>query len=186
MTFIKGNKLGFKKGYIPWNKGKSMPDSMKEKTSQRMIGNKYCVGKKGPWFGKKRSEEDKLKFRISHLGKKQTLEHRMKKASKGEKHWNWQGGITPINMRVRVSVEYKEWRKAVFERDDYTCQECKQRGGDLEAHHVKLFAFFPEFRFSVKNGKTLCKECHRKTKVGKMSKKYADKFRGLSTPTQQI
>ncbi len=36
---------------------------------------------------------------------------------RGEKHWNWQGGITPENRLVRHSKEYEAWRQAVFERD---------------------------------------------------------------------
>ena len=50
---------------------------------------------------------------------------------------------------------------AIYMRDDYTCQQCKVRGGRLEAHHVKSFAIHPELRFDVDNGITLCKSCHR-------------------------
>lgn len=44
----------------------------------------------------------------------------------GEKHPNWRGGITPINKAIRTSLEYKLWRTAVFERDNYTCVWCKK------------------------------------------------------------
>lgn len=57
----------------------------------------------------------------------------------------------------RVAV----WRKAVFERDDYTCQECGQYGYTLHAHHLKDWANHPDLRFEVSNGITLCARCHK-------------------------
>ena len=62
-----------------------------------------------------------------------------------------------------ASTRYKEWRKAVFEEGDYTCQFCKIRGGDLQADHIRPWAFFPEDRYEVSNGRVLCIKCHRKT-----------------------
>lgn len=56
--------------------------------------------------------------------------------------------------------EYKTWRKAVYERDNYTCQKCNKRGGRLEAHHIKPWSDYPEVRFDVNNGMTLCETCH--------------------------
>jgi len=81
----------------------------------------------------------------------------------GEKAHHWKGGITK---RDTSSEKYKAWRKAVFERDNYTCQDCGKRGGhnNLEAHHIKEWVNFPELRYDVDNGKTLCTKCHNKTK----------------------
>ena len=56
--------------------------------------------------------------------------------------------------------EYRQWRKAVFERDNYTCQMCFQRGGELQAHHLNSWASNKELRFDLDNGLTLCEECH--------------------------
>ena len=83
--------------------------------------------------------------------------------NKGENNCNWKGGITPINMKIRGSKEYKLWRTAVFERDDYTCIWCGQVGGELNADHIKPFSLFPELRFAIDNGRTLCEPCHRTT-----------------------
>ena len=66
-------------------------------------------------------------------------------------------------INYRNTPEYKRWRKSVFKRDDYTCQDCLQEGGALEAHHVHPFKKYPKERYDINNGKTLCIFCHRKT-----------------------
>lgn len=83
----------------------------------------------------------------------------------GDKNWNWQGGKTKTLQFIRFTPEYKIWRVSVFERDNYTCVDCGQRGGLLEADHEKPQSLFPELRFVVANGKTRCKKCHRKTRT---------------------
>ena len=58
----------------------------------------------------------------------------------------------------------KQWKEAVKERDNYTCQKCGKilKKGDklLDAHHIKSKEEYPELRFDVDNGLTLCHECH--------------------------
>lgn len=138
-----GNTNGFKKGQTAWNKGK--------KTGY------------APWQGKKRSEEDKEKFRQAKLGKKLSMEHRRKlgDAKRGEKAWNWKGGISPEREKQRHTFEMRLWRKAVFERDSFTCQKYKTRGGWLHAHHVLNFSDFPELRTAIDNGITLSDKAHK-------------------------
>lgn len=69
--------------------------------------------------------------------------------------------VPDSSKEIRNSQEYREWRAAVYERDHYTCQNCGQVGGTLNAHHIKSFARHPELRLDVNNGVTLCKSCHK-------------------------
>jgi len=134
-------------------------------------------GNKNPFYGKKHTSEvinklkgktfkhtdkAKKKMSVARKGKKFTLKHReriSKALYKGSPYKNWKE-------KIRKSFEYKHWRKQVFERDNYTCQKCGCRNGNgktvyLEAHHIKSFKNYPDLRFDVNNGQTLCKKCHK-------------------------
>lgn len=76
---------------------------------------------------------------------------------------NWQGGKSKENKLLRSRFEYKELRRSIFQRDNYTCQICKVRGGHLNMDHIKEWCNYPELRFDPNNCRTLCIECHRKT-----------------------
>lgn len=56
--------------------------------------------------------------------------------------------------------DLEQWRKSVFERDDYTCQICGKRGSTIHAHHLNGYHWDKNERFSIDNGVTLCKDCH--------------------------
>lgn len=147
--FAKGN-LGFWKG----KKIKPLTEQHKKKISNSLKGRqpKNKIGTLKFWLGKKRPNLHSLETR-----KKISLQR------KGENSHLWRGGITAINQKIRTSFEYKEWRKSVFERDNYTCVFCQKRGGVLNADHIKAFSKYPELRLDINNGRTLCKSCHEKT-----------------------
>jgi hypothetical protein len=100
---------------------------------------------------------------------------------KGENNHSWKGGVTPKIRLLRKSKEYELWRKSVFERDNYTCVFCgiKSKKGIkviIHADHIKPFAFYPELRFAIDNGRTLCVKCHLKTDTyGNKAKKHTIK-----------
>lgn len=79
---------------------------------------------------------------------------------KGDKHWNWQGGISLLNDN-RDSNEYKQWRNKVYERDNYMCVQCGSKL-KLNAHHIKSWKNYPLLRYEISNGITLCEKCHIK------------------------
>lgn len=75
----------------------------------------------------------------------------------------WRGGISSENKLLRNCMEYRLWRESIFKRDKFICVWCKTKKGPFNADHIKPFAYFPELRFAIDNGRTLCVPCHRKT-----------------------
>lgn len=84
----------------------------------------------------------------------------MRRARTGEKNPSWRGGVTPDNLLARSSADYKDWRLAVFTRDNFTCTSCGKTNTRLNAHHIKPFSTHPDLRTDVDNGITLCESCH--------------------------
>lgn len=65
------------------------------------------------------------------------------------------------NRRLRLRAEFSEWRKKVWERDNWACQKCGKRGGKLNAHHIIAVSADPSLIYDVSNGITLCEKCHK-------------------------
>jgi 5-methylcytosine-specific restriction endonuclease McrA len=81
---------------------------------------------------------------------------------KGKNHPNWDGGHSTEDDKIRKTKEYKDWRDAVYRRDNWSCVTCGTRckRGNVIAHHVFSFRDYPLLRFDVNNGITMCKKCH--------------------------
>jgi hypothetical protein len=172
----------FKKGQTPWNKnkigvyskialakmrkakiGKPLSKNHREKIGLSLLGNKNTLGYvPSVKTREKLSKSLKKAFSINPIPKE--IRRKVGEAQKGEKHHNWKGGLTPKNKQIRESIEMKEWRTMVFGRDSFACQMCFAKGVYLNAHHLKSFSKYPELRFEVSNGITLCQKCHDKTK----------------------
>ena len=135
--------------------------------------------------GQTRTDETRKRMSLARMGRKPTavtrlrmsemqkisqnrpgVKERRSEKQKGPRHWNWKGGISGTNHLTRVSYKFREWREAVFKRDDWTCQDCGLRGGFLHPHHILAFAEFTKLRFEINNGKTLCVNCHRQLHFG--------------------
>lgn len=117
-------------------------------------------------------------LRPSEYKRFSTCEKESCRAIKKQKENNgmWKGGIKSERKSVFSTTRYKYWRKLIFERDNYTCVKCNTRGGKLNADHILPYAFFPELRFDLNNGRTLCLTCHKETY------KYAAAFRDGNIP----
>lgn len=144
-----GNKL--REGLVAWNKGKKLHYEVWNKGKKKL---------QIAWNKGKTKENDNSVKNISKtlLGKPQLWQ-------RGEKHWNWQGGISEKNHLFRNSVEYKMWRRGVFLRDRFSCIICGYRSKkqkDIRADHIKPFSLFPELRLDISNGRTLCLPCDLK------------------------
>jgi hypothetical protein len=149
-------------------KGKKRSEEFCRKNGERTKGKKYSLGYK-------HTDEHKKRMSLLFTGRKMDEEAKEKlrnawesgRAKRiGTNAPRWKGGITPKNTLIRNSIDYEHWRNSVFTRDDWTCQICGQRGGDLHAHHIKPFAVFFELRLDINNGITYCRRCHRMVHTG--------------------
>lgn len=92
--------------------------------------------------------------------KKKISETQRKNPRRGKENPNWRGGLRSERKKAMGRYQYKDWRTAVFTRDNWTCQICGVRGVYLEADHIKPWCAFPELRYDVDNGQTVCRPCH--------------------------
>lgn len=157
-------KQGFKQSNTPWNKGKKgfklWPD------------------------GRTFTEEARRKMRETAI---RNGNRPPRNIFYGDKCNFWKDGRTPLVRLIRHSFQYRQWRSDVFTRDNFTCQGCNQRSGDIEAHHIKPFskiideyqpktleeALACEELWNINNGITFCEDCHKLTDNygGKANKK---------------
>jgi hypothetical protein len=175
------SKCGFQKGHKDFLNSKKtfLGHRHSEATRKKMSISRK--GKPSNMLGKHHSEETKRKISLSKIGTHHTEEARKKISisERGEKNNFWKGGLTEKNKLERKRIEFRLWREAVFARDNWICQECNKRGGNLHPHHIKSWSKFPELRFAIDNGITLCVKCHRKTDTYGRFSKDPDTFKPL-------
>lgn len=150
---------------------------------KRKIGEANKISK----LGSKLSKEHKLNISKALIGK--SVPSRGRKGRKWTKEmkdnlsrivkerYDKIGRKTEITKLIRSSSKSKQWRLDIFERDDYICQFCFKRGGDLNADHITpLHKILKENKITttdegekceelwdIENGRTLCVPCHRTT-----------------------
>jgi hypothetical protein len=148
-----------------WNKGIPLSAQRKQELSDYA---KSRIGENSPRYGAKLADTTRKKISSSLKGKyRQHL------------HPNWKnGGITKYRAIIHGQFEYKDWRKSVYERDNYTCQMCnKPSNGDIQAHHIHPVRECPERILDITNGITLCVSCHRS--IWGKEAQYIDRFEKL-------
>lgn len=152
----------FRKGY--WTGKKRDLETVRKMSRSRLGKPAWNKGKKmltpHPMLGRHHSIESRKKMSISRKGKPRPWRKgKPLIKNRGKNNPAWKGGVTPINKLIRNSIEYEEWRKTIFERDNYICQICGRKGSKLRANHIKRFADFPELRFELSNGIVICELC---------------------------
>jgi len=116
-----------------------------------------------PGRNKPHTEETKKKISETKKGVSVWGGSRETPWMEGKNNPNWKGGISDKISHIRKSKKYKDWAKAVYKRDYWTCQGCgKKCGKDIIAHHLKAFADYEDLRFDIDNGITVCRSCHKK------------------------
>ena len=119
---------------------------------------------------------DEVRERMSDTHKKMWASNpdRKKKQARGEEHYRWKGGVTPLTISIRVCSNSLYWYKQIKKRAQFTCEICKAKGVRLEAHHIRPFAYLLEWYnitsleqaqnceelFDLNNGMCLCQRCH--------------------------
>lgn len=132
---IRASKLGC----ISWSKGKKLLYPVSEK--HREVARLKWLGERNP-------------------------NYRGKLGLKGDKHPLWIKDRNLIKRQLeRNNHEYKQWRINVWKRDNYKCKMLnKDCGGRIEAHHILGWTLYPELRYEINNGITLCHLHHPRKK----------------------
>jgi len=169
----------FIKGCIPWNKNKKMPEETKKKLSKAKTGIKasdetkrkmretrkkliaegkitflnVAKGKDHGMFGKKHTEETRLKISEKNKGRISPM-----KGLKGSKSPNWQGGLSFGEYGEEFNTQLKHLIK---KRDNYICRICsiKVKNEYLHVHHID----YDKQNNDPINLISLCNKCHPKT-----------------------
>ena len=137
-----------------WNKGMTgiggweWSIKSKKKLSETKKGKKFSAKHKEALSKVKKGKSIKhLIENQNYISKKisKALKGKPQPWNRGKNHHNWQGGITHLNFQIRNSLEYKSWRREVFVRDDFTCQNCGVRSKNITVHHIKSFSQYSLF-----------------------------------------
>lgn len=148
------NKVGRKKGCIPWNKGLTIEDKRIKKAVQ--AGAKARKGK-APW-----NKGKKLHYEVwakSQKGIHLSPDTEFKKGQFSlEKHPNWRGGKS---FELYGKEFNKQLKLKIRKRDNYICKKCGkiERNIAFDIHHID----YDKKNNNEKNLITLCKSCHMKT-----------------------
>lgn len=173
---VKPNSGSFKKGNVPWHTGKKRLDVSGKSNWNWKGGKPRCeICSKTVWYTSKRCFKHRFTGKTNYNWKggpefcricRKAIARSTKSGLcinhyKGKDHHSWRGGISKSEHKIRNSVPYKLWRTAVLRRDKRKCVNC---GSDnkLVADHIKPFIKFPELRFELSNGRTLCHACDLK------------------------
>ena len=145
-NWLKKHQKENSKRISEWTKRGMAKPEIKEKMRKAKLG-KPRAGNPEKW---KLSEKAKEKLREAHRGKHHSIRTEFKKGlipwnkgtkgimkpnsgsfkqvqTSGEKSNNWKWGISPENEKIRRNIDYYNWRRRVYKRDNWTCRKCRKR-----------------------------------------------------------
>lgn len=107
------------------------------------------------------SDELRKKMSINQKGKTPWNKGKKCPQYSGEKHWNWQGGITSDVKKRTNDIEWKKLAKSIYKRDSWCCRRCEKHiHSNPQCHHLVPFKIHQNNHPS--NLITLCASCHVK------------------------
>jgi len=173
------------KDFIPKSNSKGIYCSLKcsysDKERMKNLGERHRINVGNAKRGKKFTEQQKIGMR-KPKSEQHKINLRLAKNGSwtGNKNPRWKGGVSVLRCLIRGCFEYRLWRSDVFKRDNYTCQHCgNNKGHNLNAdHYPNSFADILSKNkiksiedalscveiWDINNGRTLCIDCHKKTK----------------------
>lgn len=165
MVFKKGHKINVgrikssevRKNMSIGQVGRIFTDDHRQKLSLAKKGKKMIWSEE-----RKRLFKKQMRGNTHTLGRKCTQEEikrRQLSLPKGEEHYRWIKDRTKLkdDSRDRGGQLHREWSKQVKNRDNWKCKfnndDCQE---GLVAHHILSWSKYPELRYEVNNGITLC------------------------------
>ena len=150
-------------------------------------------GEGNPFYGKKHSDTTKEKMSVSAIEKFKRMTTKEKydyfsfiRGKLGiESHHYVEDRSQLKRHNRRNDSMYADWRLNVYRRDNYKCKiNNKECNGRIEAHHILCWRDYPELRYIINNGITLCQTHHPRVRVEE--KRLIPEFQELVSVSKEI
>ena len=148
-----------------------------EETKKRISENLKKI-----WTPERRKFMSDLRTGKKHTEKTKNM---MSESFMGNKHPRWIEDKSKLKKSDRQSGSaYGYWRKMVKERDGGKCRiNNRDCNSQLHAHHILNWKEYPELRYEINNGITLCHAHHPMTRAEE--KRLIPKFQELVSVSKE-
>lgn len=142
----------------PLQKGVTRSEETRRRISVVKRGHSHSVATRQKMSNSRTGEGNHF-FGRSHTDHSRRL---MSVAKIGKKPPNWIPDRTKLKFDpTRGGQQHSEWSMSVKGRDNWKCQlSDKNCSGRIEAHHIYSWNEFPELRYQLSNGISLCHAHH--------------------------
>lgn len=120
-------------------------------------------------LGRKHTEEQNRNHAKVMTGRISVLKGKKRPNLSGINNYRWIKDRTKLKRyadaaRDRRSSAYRFWSQSIKNRDGWKCKMCDSKE-HLIAHHILGYKNYPELRYDINNGITLCHAHHPRKKV---------------------